>query len=220
MPPVHVRFRRFTSLNTTIRLRDGEIYVSLSDLLEGAPESVLHAIAHILLAKLYRKPIDARAKSALQTLRLLGRRHATNRADPPRARQQALLRPRGPLLQPRRSLRLAQHALLRWAPRPPRPHLERAPRQALARPLRRRPQHHRRQPRLRPPLQPSLRHRVPALPRDASPQAPRQDARPAPLRSLHRHSRPKNPASRNSPKPSPSSSGSRSRARLSVQFSV
>jgi len=59
MPPISVRFRRFTSLNTTIRLREGTIGVSLSDLLEGAPESVLHAIAHILLAKLYRKPIDA-----------------------------------------------------------------------------------------------------------------------------------------------------------------
>jgi hypothetical protein len=59
MPPIVVRFRRFTSLNTTIRLREGRILVSLSDLLEGAPESVLRAIAHILLAKLYRKPIDA-----------------------------------------------------------------------------------------------------------------------------------------------------------------
>ena len=59
MPPITVRFRRFTSLNTTIRLREGQIFVSLSDLLEGAPESVLHAIAHILLAKLYKKPIEA-----------------------------------------------------------------------------------------------------------------------------------------------------------------
>lgn len=58
MPPIVVRFRRFTSLNTTIRLREGRILVSLSDLLEGAPESVIRAIAHILLAKLYRKPID------------------------------------------------------------------------------------------------------------------------------------------------------------------
>jgi hypothetical protein len=58
MPAILVRFRRFTSLNTTIRLREGKILVSLSDLLEGAPESVLRAIAHILLAKLYRKPID------------------------------------------------------------------------------------------------------------------------------------------------------------------
>ena len=59
MPPIHIRFRRFTSLNTTIRLRDGQIYASLSDLLEGAPENVIRAIAHILLAKLYRKPINA-----------------------------------------------------------------------------------------------------------------------------------------------------------------
>ncbi len=58
MPPINLRFRRFTSLNTTIRLREGQIHVSLSDLLEGAPESVLRAIAHILLAKLYKKPID------------------------------------------------------------------------------------------------------------------------------------------------------------------
>lgn len=58
MPPFHIRFRRFTSLNTTIRLREGQIFVSLSDLLEGAPETVIRAIAHILLAKLYKKPID------------------------------------------------------------------------------------------------------------------------------------------------------------------
>ncbi len=58
MPLIHVRFRRFTSLNTTIRLRECQIYVSLSDLLEGAPEPVIRSIAHILLAKLYKKPID------------------------------------------------------------------------------------------------------------------------------------------------------------------
>jgi hypothetical protein len=59
MPPVVLRFRRYTSLNTRIRLREGAIQVSLSDLLEGAPESVIRAIAHILLAKLYKKTIDA-----------------------------------------------------------------------------------------------------------------------------------------------------------------
>jgi hypothetical protein len=59
MPPIAVRFRRFTSLNTTIRIREGQIRVSLSDLLEGAPEPVVRAIAHILLAKLYKKPIDS-----------------------------------------------------------------------------------------------------------------------------------------------------------------
>ncbi len=58
IPPVQARFYRFTSLNTTIRLREGELRVRLSDLLESAPEPVLRAIAHILLAKLYRKPVE------------------------------------------------------------------------------------------------------------------------------------------------------------------
>ncbi|MGB9075101.1 MAG: M48 family peptidase [Terriglobales bacterium] len=62
-PPMHIRFYPFVSINNTIRLRQGELYIRLSDLLEGAPEPVLHAIAHILLAKLYRKPVD-RAQSA------------------------------------------------------------------------------------------------------------------------------------------------------------
>ena len=59
MPPLEVRFRRFTSLNTTIRLREGCLVVRLSDLLVHAPQDVHRAIAHILLAKLYRKPIVA-----------------------------------------------------------------------------------------------------------------------------------------------------------------
>lgn len=58
MPAFDVRFYPFTGVNTTIRLREGKALVRLSDMLEGAPESVLRAIAHILLAKLYRKPID------------------------------------------------------------------------------------------------------------------------------------------------------------------
>jgi hypothetical protein len=58
MPPMHVRFYPFVSINNTIRLRQGELYIRISDLLEGAPEPVLHSITHILLAKLYRKPVD------------------------------------------------------------------------------------------------------------------------------------------------------------------
>jgi predicted metal-dependent hydrolase len=61
MPGFDIRFRRFTSLNTTIRLREGVLNVRLSDLLEASPESVHRAIAHILLAKIYRKPISAAA---------------------------------------------------------------------------------------------------------------------------------------------------------------
>ena len=60
---MQVRFYSFVSINNTIRLRQGELFIRVSDLLEGAPEPVLRAIAHILLAKLYRKPVD-RAQSA------------------------------------------------------------------------------------------------------------------------------------------------------------
>ncbi len=57
MPTLEVKFRHFTSLNTTIRLREGRLIVRLSDLLQDAPENIHRAIAHILLAKLYRKPV-------------------------------------------------------------------------------------------------------------------------------------------------------------------
>lgn len=62
MPEFHVEFFPFANVNNTIRLREGEVRVRISDLLEGAPEPVARAIAHILLAKLYRKPVG-RAES-------------------------------------------------------------------------------------------------------------------------------------------------------------
>ncbi len=118
MPPIAVRFRRFTSLNTTIRLREGKIFVSLSDLLEGAPETVIRAIAHILLAKLYKKPIDAAQN--LRYKRFASSAAVTRQTELIRGARgsKRFLRPRGPLLPPRRSLRLAEPALLRrdcWA---------------------------------------------------------------------------------------------------------
>ncbi len=58
MPALTIEFFRFTNINNTIRLRGGAIKVRISDLLEGAPEAVLRAIAHILLAKLYRHPVE------------------------------------------------------------------------------------------------------------------------------------------------------------------
>jgi predicted metal-dependent hydrolase len=57
-PPLSVEFFAFANINNTIRLREGKLLVRLSDLLEGAPDTVLRAIAHILLAKMYRKPIE------------------------------------------------------------------------------------------------------------------------------------------------------------------
>jgi predicted metal-dependent hydrolase len=58
MPELAVEFFAFVNINNTIRMREGKLFARLSDLLEGAPEAVLRAIAHILLAKIYRKPIE------------------------------------------------------------------------------------------------------------------------------------------------------------------
>ncbi len=58
VPELRVDFFRFASVNNTIRLREGRLLVRISDLLQSAPEPVLRALAHILLAKMYRKPIN------------------------------------------------------------------------------------------------------------------------------------------------------------------
>ncbi len=58
IPELKIEFFAFANINNTIRMRNGKLLVRLSDLLEGAPETVLRAIAHILLAKMYRRPID------------------------------------------------------------------------------------------------------------------------------------------------------------------
>jgi predicted metal-dependent hydrolase len=58
MPEISVEFFAFANINNTVRLREGRLLVRLSDLLEGAPEPVLRSIAHILLAKMYRRPIE------------------------------------------------------------------------------------------------------------------------------------------------------------------
>ena len=60
LPELKIEFFAFANVNNTIRLRNGRLLVRLSDLLEGAPDTVLKAIAHILLAKMYRHPIDRR----------------------------------------------------------------------------------------------------------------------------------------------------------------
>ena len=58
LPEMRLEFYPFANVNNTIRMRDGRVHVRISDLLEGAPQSVLDSIAHILLAKIYRKPIE------------------------------------------------------------------------------------------------------------------------------------------------------------------
>jgi predicted metal-dependent hydrolase len=78
IPELRVEFFSFANVNNTIRLRDGKLLVRVSDLLEGAPEYVLEAIAHILLAKMYRKPVDRTHASRYR--RYVSSHHMTQKA--------------------------------------------------------------------------------------------------------------------------------------------
>ncbi len=55
LPAISVRFYRFTSLTSNIRLQQGRLQVKISDLLSEAPEAVQEALAYILLSKLFRQ---------------------------------------------------------------------------------------------------------------------------------------------------------------------
>jgi hypothetical protein len=57
IPELRVEFCRFANADSFISLENGKLSVRISDLLAGAPSPVLEALAHILLGKLYRKPI-------------------------------------------------------------------------------------------------------------------------------------------------------------------
>ncbi len=79
MPEFQAQFYPFANINNTIRLRGEQVLVRVSDLLEGAPDSVLYAIAHILIAKLYRKPIEA--SEARRYREYTGRRELREKSD-------------------------------------------------------------------------------------------------------------------------------------------
>ncbi len=86
LPEFEVKFRPYADINNVIRIRDGKVLVGLSDQLEEAPRTVLEAIAAILLAKLYRKPIPENYQTCYR--RYLNRRSVRNQA-------QAIRRERG-----------------------------------------------------------------------------------------------------------------------------
>ena len=57
LPGLRVEFCQFANADSFIRLENGQLHVRISDLLAGAPAPVTEALAHILLGKLYRKPV-------------------------------------------------------------------------------------------------------------------------------------------------------------------
>ena len=54
-PRFHVEFYPYTSLVLTIRRREDQVFVRLSDLLHRAPQSVLEGAAALLLGRIYRR---------------------------------------------------------------------------------------------------------------------------------------------------------------------
>jgi hypothetical protein len=60
---VKIAFKRYANANSAIAWRDNCISVKLSDLWQGAPAPVLESLAHILMAKMFRKEAPAAAAS-------------------------------------------------------------------------------------------------------------------------------------------------------------
>ena len=64
MPEFVVEFFAFANLNNTIRLREGGCSCASPICWKARPRTS-SAIAHILLAKIYRKPIERRTRRAI-----------------------------------------------------------------------------------------------------------------------------------------------------------
>lgn len=58
---IRILVRPYANANASIRLNGANLEVRLADLLETAPEEILYSLAHILLAKLYRRPAPREA---------------------------------------------------------------------------------------------------------------------------------------------------------------
>jgi hypothetical protein len=58
-PEVFIEYFPFAGLNHTARFRDNRLRVRVSDLFVDAPRAVIHALALILLSKLYRRKLES-----------------------------------------------------------------------------------------------------------------------------------------------------------------
>ena len=79
LPEVQVQFKRYASANAQVRWEAGTLRIRLADTLEGAPAAVMEALAEILLAKLFRRPVPP--ESNLRYRRYLNRRDIRRSLD-------------------------------------------------------------------------------------------------------------------------------------------
>ena len=57
IPEVRVRFCKFANANSFVRWDDAGLEFRITDVLEGAPATILESLANILMAKLLRRPV-------------------------------------------------------------------------------------------------------------------------------------------------------------------
>jgi len=83
VPPIEVRFNQYAGLRNYIRVRQGRVYVGLSEICKDAPPEALRALAFILVARLLGKRVstihqrvyrDYELTPAVMRLTLLARR--------------------------------------------------------------------------------------------------------------------------------------------------
>jgi hypothetical protein len=79
IPDIRVEFRRYANANAQIHLESGTLRLRLADTLEGAPANVMEALAEILLAKLFRRPVPAESNDRYR--RYLNRRDVRRSLD-------------------------------------------------------------------------------------------------------------------------------------------
>jgi predicted metal-dependent hydrolase len=56
-PHIEIEFKAFANANSSIRLSENTLLVRISDVLQSMPAPILEALAHLLIGKLYRKPV-------------------------------------------------------------------------------------------------------------------------------------------------------------------
>ena len=58
LPQVQVKFCKFANANSSVRWDESGLEFRITDVLEGAPATILESLANILMAKLLRRPVQ------------------------------------------------------------------------------------------------------------------------------------------------------------------
>jgi hypothetical protein len=76
---IRVEYKRYANANAQVSFKEGAMEVRMADTLGGAPDSVIEALAEILLSKLFRRPVPAASNDRYR--RYLNRRDIRSSLD-------------------------------------------------------------------------------------------------------------------------------------------